>query len=101
EFAKILIDLRLRKLLEQPGGMRAVDIAQRHDIFAFQLLDVFPALSAHTDAGDVQLFIRRRRSPQSEHMPGNNLEHRAAGGSAEHKLAPRNPILDSISFHDE
>ena len=38
---------------EQPRGPALVHIAQGHDVLAFQLTDILPALPADTDTGDV------------------------------------------------
>ena len=56
--AKIDVGLRLGKSLGHLAQVQRIDVAQGHDVFALQVVDVVGALVGHADAGQVQFFVR-------------------------------------------
>jgi hypothetical protein len=57
--------------IEGPGGISAVDIAQRHDVFFLTRTQVAAAHATDADAGDIE-FVARSVCPQ--HMTGHIMK---------------------------
>jgi hypothetical protein len=66
------------KFLERAGGVPPIHVAQRHDVLAFQILNIAPALPADADGGDVQPLIGRVRARGTRAQKGE--AGRGAGG---------------------
>ena len=84
--AEVGVGLGLGKALGHLAQVQRIDVAQGHDVFALQVVDVVGALVGHADARQVQLFVgaagRQRRSRSAPALPTV-----ASGGAGQHGLA--------------
>jgi hypothetical protein len=92
KFAEVAKSRHVWKLFEVFRGAHVVDIAERHEVFAFHGAYGGIAPSAHSDARDVQLVVRglsllaahdvRERGHGGAHRGG--LQERATGNDGVH-----------------
>ncbi|OQB38526.1 MAG: hypothetical protein BWY09_01315 [Candidatus Hydrogenedentes bacterium ADurb.Bin179] len=99
-FPVVLVAFRVRKKVKGLFGAAGIHIAQGNDVFLFIGHDILCALAAHTDAGDIEFFIRG-------YLAGNNpgrvyrlrpcaAEQSRCGGRREKSAAGKGDFRHSI-----
>ena len=98
--AKILVDLRVRELLERSLGPVGVDVTERDDIFVLASVDIAGPAPADADAGDVELVARGVAPAPAENVRRNNCKCSSHSRGAAHKLTPGDAGVCVLVFHN-
>ncbi len=88
--AEIAVLPGLGPLFEGGGGMAAaIDVAQRDDVLAGEVVQIRSALPADADAGDTDLLAGRGLAALRNHMAGHD-HHGCRAGRRSYELSTRN-----------
>jgi hypothetical protein len=77
--AEVAVLFRLGVLLERVGGVIPINIAQRHDVLAADIMQIAAALAADADAGNIEFLAGRRLPRPPEHVPRHDRERHYSG----------------------
>ncbi len=75
-FAEIMVSLCIWILSESAPCLVLINIAQRHNVFTADCIDITAAATAYTDTGNIELLISRTATWSTQHMPGNDCKCR-------------------------